>query len=319
MSATEQSVREIRIATRKSALALWQAEFVKAELEAAHPHLTVTLVPMVSRGDQLLDSPLSKIGGKGLFVKELETALLSKEADIAVHSMKDVPMEFPEGLGLYCVCEREDPRDAFVSNTYASLDELPQGSIVGTSSLRRQAQLLAQRPDLQINFLRGNVNTRLAKLDAGEYDAIILAAAGLLRLGFADRIRSSLDVSSSLPAGGQGAVGIECRSDDAAIHALLKPLHHADTAVRVTAERALNKHLNGGCQVPIACYAVLEEEQLWLRGFVGQPDASVLLRAEQRAHKNDAEALGIAVAKDLLAQGAGEILAALYAQETPVT
>ena len=319
MSANEQSVREIRIATRKSALALWQAEFVKAELEAAHPHLTVTLVPMVSRGDQLLDSPLSKIGGKGLFVKELETALLNKEADIAVHSMKDVPMEFPEGLGLYCVCEREDPRDAFVSNTYASLAELPQGSIVGTSSLRRQAQLLAQRPDLQINFLRGNVNTRLAKLDAGEYDAIILAAAGLLRLGFADRIRSSLDVSSSLPAGGQGAVGIECRSDDAAIHALLKPLHHADTAVRVTAERALNKHLNGGCQVPIACYAVLEDEQLWLRGFVGQPDASVLLRAEQRAHRDNAEALGIAVAEDLLAQGAGDILAALYAQETPAT
>ncbi|MDY0251064.1 MAG: hydroxymethylbilane synthase [Pseudomonas sp.] len=318
MSATEQPVREIRIATRKSALALWQAEFVKAELEAKHPHLTVTLVPMVSRGDQLLDSPLSKIGGKGLFVKELETALLSKEADIAVHSMKDVPMEFPEGLGLYCVCEREDPRDAFVSNNYASVDELPQGSIVGTSSLRRQAQLLAQRPDLKINFLRGNVNTRLAKLDAGEYDAIILAAAGLLRLGFAERIRSNLDVSSSLPAGGQGAVGIECRSDDTAIHALLKPLHHTDTAIRVTAERALNKHLNGGCQVPIACYAVLEDEQLWLRGFVGQPDASILLRAEQRAHKNDAEALGIRVAKDLLAQGAGEILAALYAQETPV-
>jgi hydroxymethylbilane synthase len=318
MSATEQPVREIRIATRKSALALWQAEFVKAELEAKHPHLTVTLVPMVSRGDQLLDSPLSKIGGKGLFVKELETALLSKEADIAVHSMKDVPMEFPEGLGLYCVCEREDPRDAFVSNNYASVDELPQGSIVGTSSLRRQAQLLAQRPDLKINFLRGNVNTRLAKLDAGEYDAIILAAAGLLRLGFAERIRSNLGVSSSLPAGGQGAVGIECRSDDTAIHALLKPLHHTDTAIRVTAERALNKHLNGGCQVPIACYAVLEDEQLWLRGFVGQPDASILLRAEQRAHKNDAEALGIRVAKDLLAQGAGEILAALYAQETPV-
>ena len=319
MSATDQSIREIRIATRKSALALWQAEFVKAELEAAHPHLQVTLVPMVSRGDQLLDSPLSKIGGKGLFVKELETALLSKEADIAVHSMKDVPMAFPEGLGLYCICEREDPRDAFVSNRYASLEELPQGSIVGTSSLRRQAQLLAQRPDLQINFLRGNVNTRLAKLDAGEYDAIILAAAGLLRLGFAERIRSSLDVSSSLPAGGQGAVGIECRSDDSEIHALLKPLHHADTAARVTAERALNKHLNGGCQVPIACYAVLEGEQLWLRGFVGQPDASRLLRAELRAHKNDAEALGIAVAEDLLAQGAGEILAALYAEETPVT
>lgn len=319
MSLSEESVTEIRIATRKSALALWQAEFVKAELEAAHPHLTVTLVPMVSRGDQLLDSPLAKIGGKGLFVKELQTALMSKEADIAVHSMKDVPMAFPEGLGLYCVCEREDPRDAFVSNNFASLEELPQGSIVGTSSLRRQAQILAQRPDLVVNFLRGNVNTRLAKLDAGEYDAIILAAAGLLRLGFADRIRSSLDVSTSLPSGGQGAVGIECRSEDTAIHALLKPLHHADTTSRVTSERALNKHLNGGCQVPIACYAVLEGEQLWLRGFVGQPDASVLLYAEQRAHRDDAEALGIAVAENLLAQGAGEILAALYIEETPLT
>lgn len=319
MSLSEEPVTEIRIATRKSALALWQAEFVKAELEAAHPHLTVTLVPMVSRGDQLLDSPLAKIGGKGLFVKELQTALMSKEADIAVHSMKDVPMAFPEGLGLYCVCEREDPRDAFVSNNFASLEDLPQGSIVGTSSLRRQAQILAQRPDLVVNFLRGNVNTRLAKLDAGEYDAIILAAAGLLRLGFADRIRSSLDVSTSLPSGGQGAVGIECRSADAAIHKLLEPLHHADTASRVTAERALNRHLNGGCQVPIACYAVLEGEQLWLRGFVGQPDASVLLYAEKRAHRDDAEALGIAVAEDLLAQGAGEILAALYTEETPLT
>ena len=319
MSLSEESVTEIRIATRKSALALWQAEFVKAELEAAHPHLTVTLVPMVSRGDQLLDSPLAKIGGKGLFVKELQTALMSKEADIAVHSMKDVPMAFPEGLGLYCVCEREDPRDAFVSNNFASLEDLPQGSIVGTSSLRRQAQILAQRPDLVVNFLRGNVNTRLAKLDAGEYDAIILAAAGLLRLGFADRIRSSLDVSTSLPSGGQGAVGIECRSADTAIHKLLEPLHHSDTASRVTAERALNRHLNGGCQVPIACYAVLEGEQLWLRGFVGQPDASVLLYAEQRAHRDDAEALGIAVAEDLLAQGAGEILATLYLEETPLT
>ncbi|HZJ93800.1 MAG TPA: hydroxymethylbilane synthase [Thiopseudomonas sp.] len=319
MSLIEESVTELRIATRKSALALWQAEFVKAELEAAHPGLTVTLVPMVSRGDQLLDSPLAKIGGKGLFVKELEHSLLAKEADIAVHSMKDVPMAFPEGLGLYCICEREDPRDAFVSNTYANIAELPQGSIVGTSSLRRQAQILAQRPDLIVNFLRGNVNTRLAKLDAGEYDAIILAAAGLLRLGFADRIRSSLDVSLHLPSGGQGAVGIECRSDDPAIHALLKPLHHIDTTYRVTAERALNKHLNGGCQVPIACYAVLEGDQLWLRGFVGQPDASTLLYAEKRAHKDEAEALGIAVAEDLLAQGAGEILAVLFAQETPVT
>ncbi|MBP3060058.1 hydroxymethylbilane synthase [Pseudomonas chengduensis] len=306
--------REIRIATRKSALALWQAEHVKARLEQAHPGLKVSLVPMVSRGDKLLDAPLAKIGGKGLFVKELETALLENEADIAVHSMKDVPMDFPEGLGLYCICEREDPRDAFVSNTYASLDALLPGSVVGTSSLRRQAQLLARRPDLKIQFLRGNVNTRLAKLDAGEYDAIILAAAGLIRLGFEDRIRSSISAEDSLPAGGQGAVGIECRSADSDVHALLAPLHHRDTALRVTAERALNKHLNGGCQVPIACYALLEDDQLWLRGLVGQPDGGLLLRAEDRAASSDAEALGVRVAEALLAQGADAILQAVYGE-----
>jgi hydroxymethylbilane synthase len=308
------SSREIRIATRKSALALWQAEYVKASLEQAHPGLLVTLVPMVSRGDKLLDSPLSKIGGKGLFVKELETALLENEADIAVHSMKDVPMDFPEGLGLFCICEREDPRDAFVSNTFASLDELPPGSIVGTSSLRRQAQLLTRRPDLEIRFLRGNVNTRLAKLDAGEYDAIILAAAGLIRLGFEHRITSAISVDDSLPAGGQGAVGIECRSADAEIHALLAPLHHQDTAIRVTAERALNKHLNGGCQVPIACYAVLEDEQIWLRGLVGDPNGGLLLCAEARAPRSEAEALGVQVAEDLLSQGADAILKAVYGE-----
>jgi len=308
------SSREIRIATRKSALALWQAEYVKARLEQAHPGILVTLVPMVSRGDKLLDSPLSKIGGKGLFVKELETALLDNEADIAVHSMKDVPMDFPEGLGLFCICEREDPRDAFVSNTYASLDDLPQGSIVGTSSLRRQAQLLTRRPDLQIRFLRGNVNTRLAKLDAGEYDAIILAAAGLIRLGFEQRITSPISIEDSLPAGGQGAVGIECRSADPEIHALLTPLHHADTAVRVTAERALNKHLNGGCQVPIACYAVLEGEQIWLRGLVGEPSGGVLLSADARAPRAHASELGVQVAEALLAQGAGDILKAVYGE-----
>lgn len=308
------SIREIRIATRKSALALWQAEYVKACLEQAHPGLLVSLVPMVSRGDKLLDAPLAKIGGKGLFVKELETALLDNEADIAVHSMKDVPMDFPEGLGLFCICEREDPRDAFVSNTFASLDELPAGSVVGTSSLRRQAQLLALRPDLKIHFLRGNVNTRLAKLDAGEYDAIILAAAGLIRLGFGARISASISVEASLPAGGQGAVGIECRSADAEIHALLAPLHHRETALRVTAERALNKHLNGGCQVPIACYALLEDEQLWLRGLVGQPDGGLLLCAEGRAPAADAEALGVQVAEALLAQGASAILAAVYGE-----
>ena len=306
--------REIRIATRKSALALWQAEYVKARLEQAHPGLRVSLVPMVSRGDKLLDAPLAKIGGKGLFVKELETALLDNEADIAVHSMKDVPMDFPEGLGLYCICEREDPRDAFVSNTYASLDALPAGSVVGTSSLRRQAQLLARRPDLKIHFLRGNVNTRLAKLDAGEYDAIILAAAGLIRLGFEARIRAFISAEDSLPAGGQGAVGIECRSADAEVHALLAPLHHADTADRVNAERALNKHLNGGCQVPIACYALLDGDQLWLRGLVGQPDGGELLRAEARAPRGEAEALGVQVAEALLAQGADRILAAVYGE-----
>ena len=308
------SSREIRIATRKSALALWQAEYVKARLIEAHPGLLVTLVPMVSRGDKLLDSPLSKIGGKGLFVKELETALLENEADIAVHSMKDVPMDFPEGLGLFCICEREDPRDAFVSNTYASLDALPPGSIVGTSSLRRQAQLLTRRPDLEIRFLRGNVNTRLAKLDAGEYDAIILAAAGLIRLGFEHRITSAISVDDSLPAGGQGAVGIECRSADTEIHALLAPLHHQDTAIRVTAERALNKHLNGGCQVPIACYAVLEGEQIWLRGLVGDPNGGLLLCAEARAPRSKAEALGVQVAEDLLSQGADAILKAVYGE-----
>ena len=308
------SSREIRIATRKSALALWQAEYVKARLEHAHPGLLVTLVPMVSRGDKLLDSPLSKIGGKGLFVKELETALLENEADIAVHSMKDVPMDFPEGLGLFCICEREDPRDAFVSNTYANLDDLPQGSVVGTSSLRRQAQLLTRRPDLNIRFLRGNVNTRLAKLDAGEYDAIILAAAGLIRLGFEDRITSAISIDDSLPAGGQGAVGIECRSADTEIHALLAPLHHADTAVRVTAERALNKHLNGGCQVPIACYAVLEGDQIWLRGLVGDPNGSLLLTAQARGPQRAATELGVKVAEALLDQGAGEILKAVYGE-----
>ena len=308
------SFRSIRIATRKSALALWQAEFVKAALEQAHPGIQVSLVPMVSRGDKLLDAPLAKIGGKGLFVKELETALLENQADIAVHSMKDVPMDFPEGLGLYCICEREDPCDAFVFNTYASLDELPAGSVVGTSSLRRQAQLLARRPDLKIQFLRGNVNTRLAKLDAGEYDVIILAAAGLIRLGFAERIRSSLSPEDSLPAGGQGAVGIECRTADSEIHALLASLHHAPTALRVTAERALNKRLNGGCQVPIACYAVLEGEQIWLRGLVGQPDGGRLLRAEQRAPLAAAEQLGVAVANALLEQGAADILQAVYGE-----
>ena len=308
--------RHLRIATRKSALALWQAEYVKARLEQLDPALSVSLVPMVSRGDQLLDSPLAKIGGKGLFVKELETAMLNDEADLAVHSMKDVPMQFPEGLGLYAICEREDHRDAFVSNNFDHLDSLPAGSVVGTSSLRRQAQIMARRPDLQIRFLRGNVNTRLAKLDAGEYDAIILATAGLVRLGFGERIRYSMPPEESLPAGGQGAVGIECRSDDIELQALLLQLNDEDSALRVRAERALNTRLNGGCQVPIACYAERENGQLWLRGLVGDPDGQRLLRAEARGAESDPETLGISVAEDLLAQGAQAILDAVY-EEAP--
>lgn len=302
----------IRIATRESPLALWQAEFVKAELLSRYPELTVELVGMTTKGDIILDTPLAKIGGKALFVKELEVAMLENRADIAVHSMKDVPMEFPKGLGLAVICEREDPTDAFVSNHYGNLDELPLGAKVGTSSLRRQCQLRSLRPDLVIGDLRGNVGTRLSKLDRGEFDAIILATAGLLRLKLAARIQQRLDPVLSLPAGGQGAVGIECRSEDAELIALLQSLHHSDTADRVIAERAVNTRLNGGCQVPIACYAELEGEQLFLRALVGEPNGQRILRCEKRGQRAEAEALGIAVAEDLLAQGADEILEALY-------
>ena len=306
--------RQLTIATRESPLALWQAEFVQSALMRAHPDLDVQLLGMTSRGDQLLDVPLAKVGGKGLFVKELENALLDGSADIAVHSMKDVPMEFPAGLGLGVVCQREDPSDAFVSNHYDTLSQLPAGSVVGTSSLRRECQLRARRPDLEVKFLRGNVNTRLRKLDDGEYDAIILASAGLIRLGFAARIAQRIAVTDSLPAGGQGAVGIELRSDDIATLALLQVVHHQPTALRVTAERAMNRHLQGGCQVPIACYAdhAGSGDQLWLRGLVGKPDGSVLLRAEARAPAAEAEQLGIRVAQDLLVQGAAAILAEVY-------
>ena len=305
------SGKTLRIATRKSALALWQAEYVKQRLENFHPGLTVELVTMVSRGDKLLDAPLAKIGGKGLFVKELEHALLEGRADIAVHSMKDVPMHFPEGLGLEVICEREDPRDAFVSSHYSSLEDLPKGAVVGTSSLRRQCQILAQRPDLTIQFLRGNVNTRLAKLDAGEYDAIILAAAGLIRLEFRDRIRHCLETDICLPAGGQGAVGIECRTNDQTVIDLITPLHHKQTAVCVLAERAMNRTLNGGCQVPIASFAELTGDQLTLRGLVGQPDASTILKTEQTVAVSDYEKAGVEAARHLQSQGAEDILAAL--------
>lgn len=304
----------ITIATRESPLALWQAHYVKDALEAAHPELHVELLGMTSRGDQLLDSPLAKIGGKGLFVKELETALLEKRADIAVHSMKDVPMQFPEGLCLGPICEREAPNDAFVSNHYESIDALPEGAVVGTSSLRRESQLRAFRPDLKVNFLRGNVNTRLAKLDEGQYDAIILAAAGLIRLGFEDRIRSRITPEQSLPAGGQGAVGIELRTDDEQTRELIQVLHHAKTAAEVSAERALNETLNGGCQVPIAAFCLTEGDTLWLRGLVGSVDGTTLLRAEGRAAVQDAVALGQQVANSLLEQGAAAILEEVYGQ-----
>ena len=309
-------MQTLRIATRKSQLALWQAEFIKAQLQHFHPQLQVELIGITTQGDKILDVPLAKIGGKGLFVKELEQAMLDGRADIAVHSMKDVPMEFPEGLGLPVICEREDPSDAFVSNHYANLNDLPQGAYVGSSSLRRQLQVRQARPDLVIKDLRGNVNTRLAKLDDGEYDAIILASAGLMRLEFHDRIRSRLSDTVCLPAGGQGAVGVECRNDDAEVQALLAPLHHQDTTDRVMAERALNRHLQGGCQVPIACFAELEGDQLWLRGLVGSLDGKQVLRAQLRKHRSQAEKLGIEVADLLLTQGAGKILADVYQTNT---
>ncbi|QQM64191.1 hydroxymethylbilane synthase [Pseudoalteromonas sp. LC2018020214] len=302
----------VRIATRKSALALWQAEFVKAELERFHADVRVELVPMSTQGDIILDTPLAKIGGKGLFVKELEQAMLDGRADIAVHSMKDVPVEFPQGLALHTICEREDPRDAFVSNNFANLSALPQGAIVGTSSLRRQCQIKALRPDLDIRDLRGNVNTRLGKLDDGQYDAIILAAAGLIRLEMESRIANYIEPEVSLPANGQGAVGIECRIDDEVTKALLAPLEHTQTRIRVNAERSMNRYLEGGCQVPIGAYALVDGEQVHLRGLVGAVDGSEILRDEVTGHVNDAEKLGIELAKKLLAQGADKILAEVY-------
>ncbi|ANO31734.1 hydroxymethylbilane synthase [Vibrio breoganii] len=309
------SKQTLRIATRKSPLALWQAHYVKSRLEEIHPDLDVELVTMVTKGDIILDTPLAKVGGKGLFVKELEVAMLEKRADIAVHSMKDVPVDFPEGLGLAVICEREDPRDAFVSNTYQSVDELPQGAIVGTCSLRRQCQISAARPDLVIKELRGNVGTRLGKLDDGQYDAIILAAAGLKRLEMEERIQSYIEPESSLPAVGQGAVGIECRLDDERVLELIKPLNHTDTSDRVSAERAMNLALEGGCQVPIGSYCVITpDNQLYLRGLVGKPDGTEIIRAETRGERSQAIAMGEELAQELLASGAKEILSEVYNQ-----
>jgi hydroxymethylbilane synthase len=307
------SQRTLRIATRKSPLALWQAEHVKSRLLHFHPELTIELIGFTTKGDKILDTPLAKIGGKGLFVKELETALLDGTADIAVHSMKDVPMEFPEGLGLAVICEREDPSDALVSTHYQSLDELPKGAVVGTSSLRRQCQLREKYPHFRIEPLRGNVQTRLSKLDSGEFDAIILATAGLVRLDLVDRIRQRIPDTICLPAGGQGAVGVECRMDDVELQQLLVPLHHIPTEICVRAERAMNRRLEGGCQVPIACFAELDSSQsLRLRGLVGAVDGSVILRGSLTGSPDQSEDLGIALAESLLERGAAKILQQVY-------
>ena len=298
----------LRIATRKSPLALWQAEHAAERLRQAHPGLTVEVVPMTTRGDRILDVPLAKVGGKGLFVKELEQGLLDGSADIAVHSMKDVPVDLPEGLHLPVVLTREDPRDAFVSVRYQRLDDLPQGAVVGTSSLRRQVQLLERRPDLRIESLRGNVGTRLEKVDRGVYDAIVLASAGLKRLGAAERIREAISPDVLLPAIGQGAIGVECRQGDARVEALIAVLHDPETAVRVQAERALNARLAGGCQVPIAGHAELDGDRVRLRGLVGRPDGSFVVRGSVAGPRAAARALGETLAEDLLARGAAEVL-----------
>jgi len=298
----------IRIATRKSPLALWQAEEVSRQLRLLYPELEIELVKIVSKGDKILDAPLAKVGGKGLFVKELEQSMLDGESDIAVHSMKDVPMEFPDGLHLPVIMEREDPTDAFVSNTYNSLEELPENARIGSSSLRRQLQIKEVMPKAQMLNLRGNVNSRLQKLDNGDYDAIILATAGLLRLEFEERIKTRITPEQSLPSVGQGAVGIECRVGDVDIEALIAPLNDLQTHTRLSAERAMNNRLNGGCQVPIAGFALLENNEIYLRGLVGRPDGSEVVRGEIRGPANNAEDLGKQLAEQLLNDGADIIL-----------
>ena len=299
------------IASRESRLAMWQAEHMRDRLQALYPQTQVTILGMTTKGDQILDKPLAQIGGKGLFIKELEVALEEGRADIAVHSMKDVPMTLPVGFELIVVAEREDPRDAFVSNQYKSLAELPQGAVVGTSSLRRESQLRAAYPHLHIDALRGNVETRLRKLDEGRYAAIILAAAGLTRLGLGHRIAARLSVDQSLPAVGQGALGIEYRSERADVAQLLAPLQNSATTACVTAERAFSRRLAGSCEVPLGGFAQIENGELRLAGFVASPDGTKLVRVEQRAAMGQAEQLGVALGEQLLAQGGAEILAAL--------
>lgn len=305
-------MNHLRIGTRKSPLALWQAEHVRARLAAAHPGLSIELVSMTTEGDRILDAPLATVGGKGLFLKELEQALLDGRADIAVHSLKDVTVTLPAGLHIPVIGEREDPRDAFVSNSFASLAQLPAGARVGTSSLRRTCQLRALYPHIEVVNLRGNVNSRLAKLDAGQFEAIVLACAGLKRLGLEERIRTELAPEILLPAVGQGAICIECRVADSEVERLIAPLHHPATALRIAAERALNARLEGGCQVPIAAYAELSDDMLQLRALVGEPDGSRLIRGETQGEARRAEALGETLADELLRRGARTILDKVY-------
>jgi len=302
---------KIIIATRESALALWQAEFIKRWLIELYPQSKISILGMTTRGDQILNTSLSKIGGKGLFIKELEQSMAEGRADIAVHSMKDVPMNMPSGFVLAAIAEREDPRDAFVSNQYTSLDALPPGSVIGTSSLRRESQLRARFPYLQVQPLRGNVQTRLRKLDKGQYAAIILAAAGLKRLGLADRITTVLSPELSLPAVGQGALGVECLSERTDLIKLMQPLNHIKTAQCVESERAMSRELVGSCQVPLGGFAEIIEEKLLLRGFVASPDGSRMLSKQLSGKPATGKTMGIRLAQDLKAQGADEILAAL--------
>lgn len=301
-------MNKLRIATRKSALALWQAEHVAARLRAAHPGLIVELVPMTTRGDKILDRPLADIGGKGLFLKELEVAMLEGEADIAVHSLKDVPMELDGPFELPAILERGDPFDAFISEKHSDFDALPRGARVGTSSLRRQAQLRARRDDLQVIDLRGNVNTRLARMQAGDYDAIILACAGLERLGLSRFIRHRLDAPSWLPAVAQGAIAIECRAGDAATTDCVRVLDHAPTRTCVEAERAMNRQLHGSCHVPVAAYATLDGGILSLEGLVGSAESGECIRISEVGRANDPEGLGRLVAAELRLKGADRLL-----------
>ena len=304
---------KLRIATRKSPLALWQANHVRDALMARNPGLDVELFTMTTQGDKILDTPLAKVGGKGLFVKELELGILEGRADLAVHSMKDVPVEFPEGLGLAAILKREDPRDVLISKTFSSIDALPEGARVRTSSLRRQCQLRARRPDLEVLDLRGNVNTRLAKLDNGDYDAILLAAAGVKRMGWEDRITELLPPEQFLPAIGQGAIGIEIRVADERVSRVVKALNDEQTATRIRAERALNERLQGGCQVPIAGYSEISHGVMVLRALVGRPDGTELVQGVISGKPEDGEELGQVLADDLLSRGAKQILAEVYA------